>query len=454
MKVAFLVYKSWRQARRTDDSFDGLSNIGVYLLTHVLRKAGIYPEFCSVDSAHKFDVVLVSFTSNLDVLSFAKAVARHPNFQPGKRSFKVIAGGFGMQNPFPVKDWLDYAYFGRAESEIVDLVKNAGEIDSPHLMKLPNITPVTICQTETFFPEKFKLGKAIHKDGEGFIERSMGCPNNCFYCHYNFARKYIKADSDHYVTSLYTSSQELDMFNLDAYDPKIAQLTVGVDGYSERLRFLVNRPITNEHIKDFIIGISEKTQIKGQSVFLRLYNIIGYETESQDDFLEFKELIRETQPKIKKRILLTTHSTPLRPSPATPMAYAAVNLHYSNFGLERGKPILPEEENLLWFNSRFEESRAALLETLIVERGCEETQEIFNTIVFSSKYQGLKSNDKIRAIERSFDISPLVRAYSTDEKIPTWFLQGYVKPEKIKRYREKMLENMKKTWNSQTKKFE
>jgi hypothetical protein len=59
-KVAFLVYDSWREARRKDDSFDGLSNIGAYMLIDAAKKDGVNIDFCSVDSASKYDIVFTS----------------------------------------------------------------------------------------------------------------------------------------------------------------------------------------------------------------------------------------------------------------------------------------------------------------------------------------------------------------------------------------------------------
>ena len=227
------------------------------------------------------------------------------------------------------------------------------------------------------------------------------------------------------------------MFNLEMYNPKCAQITAGLDGYSQRLREIVNRHNTNDNIREFITGISHKTQITGKSVFLRLYNIIGYETEGQDDFEEFKSIMIEIEPKLKKKILLTTHSTPLRPSPCTPLAYAEIQ-PISKLRKDPGRLIMPETDRLAWYNSRYEESEYTRLESMTVERYTHEHQRLFHFIATSSKLAALKSAEKMMFIKNNFDLKNIYREYDINEQIPTWFLHGYTPQEKIKKMRLQM----------------
>jgi radical SAM superfamily enzyme YgiQ (UPF0313 family) len=229
------------------------------------------------------------------------------------------------------------------------------------------------------------------------------------------------------------------MFNLESYNPNIAKLTVGLDGYSERLRFFMNRKITNDLIENFIIGLSQKTKIKGKSLFLKLYNIGGQEIETEDDFLEFKDLISKIEPKLKKRILLTTHTTPLRASPLMPIAYSKVNLDYKSIG-KKGKSVLPETKKLLWFNSMFEESNYSNLEWTLIDRFTENNRKLLDNIVFNSKLRALKNNQKLNVIRNKFDISNLIRRYEINEKLPTWFLESYTPNEIIKKIRQKQMD--------------
>lgn len=434
-KIAFLVYSPWRQARRKNDSFDGLSNLGAYMLKDVLNRNRIDCDFCSVDSAHLYDVVLVSFTSHLDMLAFASIVIRHPHWQKGKRKFIVIGGGFGMQNPMSIKDYLDYGWFGRGENNIVEIVKNPREFEHESYMDVNNPKITKVAQSEKVYPFQFDYPNTAHGK-EAYRETIQGCPNKCFYCHYSWVRKHHNT-GNHFNLSLYVGSQELDMFNLEMYRPTCAQLTVGLDGYSERLRKIVNRHNTNEDIENFIIGVSEKTQIKGKSVFLRLYNIIGYETETPDDFYEFKDLIQRIQPRIKKRILLTTHNTPLRPSTCTPMAYAAIQ-STTHLRRDTGKPVIPETENLMWFNSRFDESDYARFEYMLIERFTEQYRELFTLLATTRKFNTQKTSDKWFFVNSKYNLTDLYREYDINEDLPTWFLEGYMPQGAIRKLRLQM----------------
>lgn len=435
--VAFLVYKSWRPARRKNDSFDGLSNIGAYMLIDKLKRSGIEVDFCSVDSAKKYKLVLISFTSALDILAFGRVVINHPDWK--KRKFTTVGGGFGMQNPMAVKQWLDYSWFGRGENDIIDIVKANGHYESISMMDTNKPKVSKIAQSKEIYPYGFNYPNNAHGKDQ-YKETIMGCPNKCFYCHYSWARKHIDKGK-HFELSLYASSQELDMFNVEQYDPKVAQLTAGLDGYSERLRKIVNRQNTNQDIKDFILGVSQRTQITGKALFLRLYNIIGYETETIEDWEEFKNIIIEIEPKIKKRILLTTHSTPLRPSPATPMAFAELQ-PITHLKQPTGIPVLKETDNLLWFTSRFEEGEFARLEMLLVERFTEQYRDLFTMIVTNKKFNSLPTSKKWYYVKQKYNLTDLYREYDVTEQIPSWFLEGYKSMDAIKKLRLQMKRKM------------
>jgi len=438
-KIAFLVYKPWRKPRRKETSWDNLSQIGPYMLIDTLRRAGIDVGFCSSDSARNYDVVMVSLTSNYDVLAFSREVFGHPDWK--NRKFKVVIGGFGAQNPYPIQEYVDFVWFGRAENEIVWLVNNKFDVDHPSLMKLPNWKVCKINQSDKLYPYPIRLNTKAHGKEE-ITETIYGCPNKCFYCHYTWARKYIHT-SKHYQLKQYPSSQELDMFNIEQYDPKVASVLVGLDGFSERLRFLVNRKITNDNVKEFIEGISNKTETKGKAIMLKMYNITGYETETDEDYQEFVDLLNSDM-NLKKRVLLIVHNTPLRPSPCTPIAYAKIT-PYANARKYNCKII--DKPLISGFFSNYQESNYALLESLVVERAQASTQKIFIDVVFNKKLKQLLSDDRIKALSMKHDLSPLYREYSVDEQLPTWFVEGYMPQTTIKKLRLQMKKRQSKINN-------
>lgn len=435
-KIAFLVYPAWREPRRKNKSFDGLSNIGAYMLMDVGSRAGLDIRFCSVDSARSFDVVLVSLTSIYDVLSFYKEVRRHPDWQRGKRKFRVLAGGFGMQNPFPILDYCDSFWFGRCEDDFVNWV-TIDDYEHPSLMTPDKPKVCRINQSSRLYPHQFELHTGM-REHDCFTERIMGCPNKCMFCHFSFARKHINT-GEHYNLAEYSkASQELDMFNLEDISPTCGKITIGLDGISERLRYRVNKPISDEKVRDTIVHISNITRIKGEALFLKLYNIAGYETENEKDYADFAGLFDGLAERMKKRVIVILHTTPLHPSPATPLVYSAVNLH-TDFENKRGRTLADYGEKLLVLHSRYNASNFATLESLVVERFMEKYRALLDMLCFNAKFNALKAAHKVRFIEDKFDVRDLVRAYGTDEQVPSWVCESYVGWDMIKRMRDIML---------------
>ena len=444
-KVAFLVFSDWKKSRRKNGSFDGVSNIGAYMLIDVAERAGIKIGFCSVDSAREYDIVLVSLTSIYDMLAFYRDVRLHRDWQK-PRKFRVLCGGFGMQNPFPVVDYVDSFWFGRCEDEFVNWL-TIEDYEHESLMYPDRPKVCKIHQVDCLYPYSFEL-HTDHAEHNHFTEKIMGCPNKCLFCHFSFSRKHIKT-SDHYNLKEYGhATQELDMFNLEDLDYAVAKTTIGLDGLSERLRYLINKPISDELLFNTIVNMSQKSQVKGEAFYLKLYNIAGYETETEEDMQSFFDVVKSTVPHLRKRCLLVLHTTPLHPSPATPLVYAPVNLH-TTFDQVRGKMFFkdgtPDQyrgDKMLAMHSTYNESNWSLVESVIVERFSEAHRKLLDLICFNKKFNSLKSADKIRYCEQHFDMTDLLRRYETSEQVPSWVCESYLGWDKIRKMRDVMVKKM------------
>jgi hypothetical protein len=128
---AFLCYWPYKQ-RQDNNSFDGNYNIGARVIMDVLARRGIECGFCTPETAKDYRVVFVSFTSDYDCLAFYTAVSLLKSWQPGTRNFVVVGGGEGMQNPTVIRNYVDYAVFGRAE---YNTLRINGKLD--HLKNKP-----------------------------------------------------------------------------------------------------------------------------------------------------------------------------------------------------------------------------------------------------------------------------------------------------------------------------
>lgn len=91
------------------------------------------------------------------------------------------------------------------------------------------------------------------------------------------------------------------------------QLTVGVDGLSERLRESLGKPLPARRV----VALAEAARAAGIDA-LKLYVMVGVPRETPEDAAEFVELARSAG----RHVRLTVSATPLVPKPGTPLAGA------------------------------------------------------------------------------------------------------------------------------------
>lgn len=462
--IAWLIFDGENAGakRHKNSSFLGLGNAGAIIVgLDIQRQTGVEVGHCTAETAHNFDIILVSFTSNYDIIAFARSVYKIPGWRKGVRQFLVVGGGFGMQNPYHVQEWLDFAYFGRAEDEIGQIVAANFEYESDSLMRIKDkgIHPVMFRQVD-----KMLSIEGMHIGGKNFDlkEEMHGCPNKCTYCHYTYARKH-EGRKDFVMEFSTGKSVELEWMDPCLYQGDKPDIITALDGISERSRYLHNRRLPNETVERFLIEVLKKTSCAGIDV--NLYNIIGMEGATPNDWEYFVDMI-ERVGRIdfggkKMRVKIT--NTPFRPSPITPAAYSAVNLDYKKeFSEEALKIIYDMEYSVNWNKDRvvkfFQrsplESEASLLSDVCVIRGgVKNSEKVFNLFAFNSKFRALRRGEQYEYLQKNYDLTELTREYSTDEPLPTWFLESYIPNDVIKKIRQKTIENMAKIWDTKTKRF-
>jgi hypothetical protein len=133
---------------------------------------------------------------------------------------------------------------------------------------------------------------------------------------------------------------------------------------------------------------------------------------------------------LKNKLIIHFTVTQFRPSCITPSSFLPVNLNFDWRKLPF-KPINTKsiEGNLVWgIHSNFK-----FLSQLIIDRATENSDDIIKTVLFSKKLNKLKSGEKYICLKNSFDLSQYTREYSTEERLPTWYLESYIPNEKIKK---------------------
>jgi hypothetical protein len=353
--------------------------------------------------------VLVSMTSTYDLLALTQAVGRMPSWKAERRPFRVVAGGAGMQNPTVVRHLVDYAAFGRSEFFAVDLVQAALDRQPfvhPSVMNLPDITPVTLGQSE-LYPH------AINGRAEGF----MGCKRKCKFCHYSWARQYRGPAGDYVQTSVSTSSPEITWDRLRGIDHKHGRIRTALDGFSARLRRCYGKNITGH---DVVEGLERVGSFGGTSTVLA-YNISNMPTENQADKDELYGTFASAQP--RGRVIVVLQSTPFRPSNLTPMQWEPVRLMPSMS--ELSAQVIVDRPNLRAMHSFSNEGPWSHLVTVVAERATPGTDKLWEAICFAPKLQSNPSADKVRRVSTHFDLAPYLRKYDIDEPHPADFLTSF-----------------------------
>jgi len=292
-------------------------SIGAGVLIDELTRSGYIVDICDYKTAFNYTHILVSMTATDDIFDIYKQCKKN-NWN--KRNFVAFVGGFGCQNPVALSDFIDYAFFGRADGVILDFLQNP-EKYSQHSFNLKQPKKVELRQVNTLYPYTIIYGKNKTRWSEKFI----GCPHKCKFCHYSHNRKYI-GDGTYINNGLSTGSPEIMLKDICKLTSKLGRLTSALDGYSERLRFMFGKKITWEMLEE---AMDILASFKGNTYF-KLYNICNFPTETEADEIEFNEFWFDYVNCSKKAdgiVKVDVFNTAFRPSINTPMERCPVRLY-------------------------------------------------------------------------------------------------------------------------------
>ncbi len=266
-------------------------------------------DIVSIDKMGDYDFALFSLTSVVEIENILHDIAR---YKPNKRQCKVIIGGMGCINIWPLIDFADIAVFGRGEGQINDIIEGARYPNVWRKEDDPNLEGrYCIRQAESLLPG----------------EAGVGCPNRCAYCQYTHVRRWIRRDTGGYTASgLDSSSIYEDDWNRIKFRPGRNQ--TAWDGWSDDTRRRVHKPVTNELILRKLIALRE-SNFKA-TCNLKIYQIVGYPWETPDslrrDLSATAELLRGADG-TGGRIFIMFSITPLSPEPLTPLQADDVTFH-------------------------------------------------------------------------------------------------------------------------------
>ena len=436
-KICAYVQDFYAKQTYKNECMDTRVFMGLRVIIDSLENNGYVVEYAGKATVHQYDYVLVSLTSDCDWWTYISE-----KMTWAKGNYKVIIGGAGVLHITPFLPFADYFVWGRGEDVVVKIIQGG---DYGHSACQPNeFNPnftYYIQQANSFYPNTINF-----KNGKCYREESIGCNHKCFFCGYTWQRQFL-SNNEYYAMSddLFGGIEDkeraiLDMSN-NYNEINFSKLrTTAIDGFSERLRMMVNKRISREKLTLFLkalLNATAQSNVKPHQI--KLYNICGYPTETQDDMFEFLNTLYDADGDkkiIDKQWSIVLHSTPFRAMPATPMACAPMS--YKNYrgdiaktlskGQHKGN-IFYQGMNFWAVESMGTESLPTVIISAIAHRGEEYDTENIIKMCSTPKFWGASSKLKQITLEKYFNVEKIFGAY-TPETLPSRYLRTYLPVEK------------------------
>lgn len=437
MKVAIYVVHRNAKESYINENYQVRKWPGMSVIKDVLERSGIHVGYCSPADVHEQDIVLFSLTANCDWWPFIKERIK---WKSGK--YKVIIGGAGILNIRPFLEYADFFVFGRAETFISEMVKEVyatGKYEHPAVASQIDFSPskrYEIWQAEKAYPYEIDL-----EDEQRWQEFAVGCQNKCLFCGYTWHRKNLelKHEEQKRPSNFYRGSSETTMMDLVARDPLHwkdygASMTTSIDGFSERLRKMVNKPITREIFKTFLAKLS----LVPNPGRIRVYNLVGLPTETKKDWDEFREDLNEVDSQLPEgpQWGIELQCTPFKSFPTTPAAHWKMS--YENYRGEMGKYFHEPgyhvremfNKRRFWVNEGLTESVSTQILDVIALRGTEKDVKSVKLVACTPKFWALSSIGRQKTLENYFDVKALFSEMKPEE-VPTNYLHTWWMRDKV-----------------------
>ncbi len=437
MKICAYVQEAYAKATYKNECMDARQFIGLRVIIDCLERAGYEVEYAGIATVHEYDVVLVSMTSDCDWWTY---IAERQRWRKG--DYKVLIGGAGVLHIAPFLRWFYAVMFGRGEHLIVPLVQSIERGERYHKDSILYADEFSydriwrIEQVDTPYEQAVQIS-----DKRVFEEEEIGCNHRCLFCGYTWQRKFVSPHKDYRIGyGLFSmEDKERAMLDLDK-DPDCidwAHLrTTAIDGFSERIRCGVNKRITRRILRNFF---SAMLAYGGAAHQLKIFNICGYPSETEDDWREFLEDLEIADRQAAERPTqwsIILHCTPFRPMPATPMACAPMSMrnHRGAIGATLGKGlkgnIIYQGRNVWSVESMGTDSLPTVMLSALAHRGSEDDSENIARLCASRKFWQASGAVREATLLRYFDMDRLFAAY-TPETLPSRYLRTYCAVEKM-----------------------
>lgn len=448
--VAIYIQKTYGVKVYENDSYNKRIFPGMEMIRDALRRAGIETGTVDSGTVNQAKIILVPMISSFDWYSF---IAERVTWKPG--NYIVIVGGAGILNVRPFLEYADIFVLGRAEWFIVDLVNaalagNRYESDS-------------VIYADEFSMEKdYMIAQSPHlyqypvelPNGVLWMEAASGCQHKCLFCGYTWQRKHQGQNQSHTGASrdIWPGSAEHTIMEMDLesdpaqwFEDSQTRIIVGLDGVTEKLRFAVNKQITDDMLRRFVYGICERKKVKPVSD-LKFYVVCGYPGETPDDWRElvqnFVNWDNGAGPKTWESGLgINIQFSPFKPIPVSPAATWPVSLIDYREWVEDGRfKVAPYPGKYVVYQgakytvnfTHWVRGLSTILLWVLAERATESDAENFKRLVLTPKFWTLNRHAQVETLFHYFDMDKITGRY-TWENLPTRNIKTYVPNKGLKK---------------------
>jgi hypothetical protein len=420
---------------------------GFNVVLDSMVRNGYEYEPCCEDTVHEYDVVLYSITGACDWWQIIKE-----RLSWRKGNYTSIIGGPGVLNVMPFLRFFDCFVFGRGELLILDILKEMKNGD--------RYIHESLCWSKDFnINNKYVINQTGIYDndvmldsGTKYHECSIGCENKCFFCGYTWHRLNqggMQKDNSGMVAFV-SGSIERTMFDLSALEYNKWEIEsqvriTALDGCSERIRFAINKKITNDMYKYFLKGIASQETMHN----CKIYCIVGYPIERDADLFEMLQCVKDVDSKLEtyeKQVMLTYHFTPFRPMPSTPLACWPTKKQ--NYRQQISKLLKsPHNPGNMFYQgnsiscveSMGVDSLSTVMLDMISHRGDESHTDLVASLASNKKFWSASALAKEKTLEKYCDMDTLFGRYEP-EALPTRYLHTYCDVYKLMRVANRRLD--------------
>ena len=426
MKIGILILDRLSKNKIHKEHYDGTTHLGSWIIEDVLRDkySDIVIEHCSFATINNYDIVLYSITSTESIYLLVSNML-YCGVKAKSITPLIVVGGAGVLNIRTYLSYADIFVFGRGEDVICDIIdqynkhgKNKDQYEPNQYFHVSGLelTPKKIKQSDSLY----------HKELNGYKENMLGCRNFCYFCEYTFSRKYIQSTGSFNLDS---KEEDFDHANLlDSYS------TTGIDGYSERIRFAVNKKISNQDIINKYLQAESSDDFQDSWRILKMFMISGYPTETEYDYEDFYLLLSKLKDIPKKhKFGLCILNTPFSPEPLTPMMYECANIDINY------RDVFVNSKLRAFYHDTFRPlfaygiiSNYTMFRRLVINRGTEEDACLVEFLSHNKRFENMQVAKKINYIKKNvINISKFVKQYAIGEPIASDYLESYIKRDLI-----------------------